>query len=92
MKVKYGFKAYVHKVAIAFDQLANTLLAGMPNETLSSRAYRSAQLAANKKLRWKIAEKLINILFIWQIKNHCYESYLSEIERNRSYATEYKNS
>lgn len=83
MSKNYGSKKYIWKVAIALDQLLNTLLAGWPDETLSSRTYRLANLADCKKKRWVIAEKVINAIFFWQ-KDHCYQSYLSELERNHS--------
>lgn len=36
-------KRYALNIAIGLDQLANTVLAGHPDETLSSRAYRAEQ-------------------------------------------------
>ena len=66
--------AYGKNVLIAVDQLANALLAGWPDETLSSRAW-----------RWQIAGKrswpcrVIDRLFFWE-DAHCYQSYVSERE------------
>lgn len=70
----------IHAVLIAIDQLANALLAGWPDETLSSRAYRCGELDLSPKRRWVIAHRLINWLFFWQ-KEHCRQAYLSELHR-----------
>ena len=60
------------QIAIAFDQLVNTLLGGMADETLSARAHRTGS----------VLEPLIDALFFWQA-DHCFESYLSEKERKQ---------
>lgn len=65
------------QVLIALDQLINTLIWGMADETLSARAHRHA-LKGDRK--WP--EKLINALFFWQ-SNHCKEAYESEINRSQ---------
>lgn len=83
MSKNYGAGKYFYKLAIALDKLLNTVLCGYPDETLSSRAYRSAVLEIVKKKRWIIAHKIINTLFFWQ-KEHCYHSYLAETERKHS--------
>lgn len=64
------------QVLIAVDQLINTLLGGLADETLSSRAYRHSRDGSRK---WP--EKLINTLFFWQ-KDHCKTAYESELNRN----------
>ena len=57
---------------IAVDQLANALLLGWPDETLSSRAW-----------RWHVAGKrswpmwCIEAVFFWEA-GHCFASYESE--------------
>lgn len=65
------------QIAIAIDQLANTLLGGMADETLSARAHRTGSA-------W---EPFIDALFFWQI-GHCFQSYISEKER-KQLPTEY---
>lgn len=65
------------QVLIALDQLANTLLCGYADETLSSRAHRHA---LKGDCVWP--EKLINALFFWQ-KDHCKQAYESEVERTQ---------
>lgn len=76
----HGRRSYWKSLLIALDQLANALLWGYVDETLSSRAYRSAH-----KRRWKIVERLINGLFFWdkqhiggRIVRHCELAYLAE--------------
>ncbi len=66
--------AYGKNVLIAVDQLANALLAGWPDETLSSRAWRWEQHGVRSWLR-----RCIDHLFFWE-DQHCYQSYLSERE------------
>ena len=60
------------QIAIAIDQLANTLLGGMADETLSARAHRTGS----------VLEPVIDTLFFWQT-GHCFESYISEKERKQ---------
>ena len=66
--------AYGKNVLIAVDQLANALLAGWPDETLSSRAW-----------RWHVGGlrswpcTLIDSLFFWE-DAPCYQSSVSERE------------
>lgn len=66
--------SYWKKVLIAVDQLANALLAGWPDETISSRAWRWEQDGVRAWPR-----RLIDRLFFWE-PNHCHESYVSERE------------
>lgn len=70
-------------VAIAVDQLANALLGGWPDETLSARAYRQQ----GKKRRWAVARAAIDGLFFWQ-PNHCQQAYESEKVRSHLPASE----
>ena len=65
------------QVLIAIDQLFNTLLGGYADETLSSRAYR---LELERGRPW--ARKFVDTL-LWFDKDHCKESYESEIERRQ---------
>lgn len=60
------------QIAIALDQLANALLGGMADETLSARAHRTGSA-------W---EPVIDALFFWHA-DHCFESYLSEKDRKQ---------
>ena len=65
---------YAKKILIAADQLLNALLAGWPDETLSSRAYRWEK---NGVRSWP--RIIIDLLFFWE-SEHCFQSYLSERE------------
>ena len=67
------------QIAIAIDQLANTLLGGFSDETLSARAHRTGSA-------W---EPVIDALFFWQA-DHCQDAYLSEKER-KQLPTEYRD-
>lgn len=66
----------LHQILVALDQLFNALLGGWADETLSARSYRNS----GKKRRWMMIKNAIDALFFWQ-PNHCFESYLSEMER-----------
>lgn len=70
---------YILQILIAIDQLANAILFGFADETLSSRAYR-----ADKKglIFGKIFRPCIDFLFFFQ-KEHCYQAYLEEIDKRQ---------
>lgn len=55
-------------ILVGLDQLANAVLLGDPDETISSRA---GKLKRSKK--WRAGANIINILFFWQ-KRHCKKS------------------
>lgn len=59
------------QILIAIDQLANAVIGGWADETLSSRAWREN--------RTRLIT-VINCLFFWE-GNHCEESYISERKR-----------
>ena len=64
---------YLYRVLDATSQLLNVLfLNGLPNESISGRAYRS---------EWP-AQKWINNLVFWE-PDHCYWAYLTDLERAR---------
>lgn len=67
------------QVAIAFDQLLNTIFNGYADETLSSRAHRRQ----HANTFWFYARRFIDFIFLvfFMQKNHCYEAFRSEIER-----------
>lgn len=71
---------YLLTVLVALDQVANALLWGDADETLSARAFRNAKLTDDPKLRWVLAHRLINSLFFWQ-SGHCFQAYASEVDR-----------
>lgn len=64
------------QILIALDQLANTLLGGMADETLSARAWRTQSPLY----------KVIDAIFFWDRqgpKRHCQLSYESEVLRSQ---------
>ena len=71
-------KRYVWNLLIALDQLANTLLAGWPDETLSARTHRKAEA---DQLFWRGLRWVIDLVMLWESKNHCRVSYEREITR-----------
>ena len=70
-------KRYALNIAIGLDQLANAVLAGHPDETLSSRAYRAEQ---SGQRYWGWTRRAIDLLFFWQ-SGHCQAAYESERQR-----------
>lgn len=70
-------RQYILANLIALDQLANTLLAGSPDETLSARAYRTEQ--QGKRLG-KVFRPLIDAL-LWFDRDHCRQAYLAEFKK-----------
>lgn len=69
---------YHTKIALGFDQFANTILGGWPDETLSSRAWRKRET----KVFWRIMRFIIDRIFFWQ-KNHCQNAYFLELKRHQ---------
>lgn len=65
---------YVMKVMIAFDQLANAVIGGHPDETLSAAAHRRH---LEGRSGWR---NLINGLFWWQ-EDHCRDAHINEAGR-----------
>ena len=75
---------YLKQVLIAFDQLVNALLNGMADETLSARAYRTAQDGKVFGLFWMpIIDALALMLTFGGDNNHCQDSYESERLRSQ---------
>lgn len=71
-------------VLIAADQLANTMVGGYPDETLSARAWRRQF----DSLGWSILREALDMLFFWDA-DHCLESYNNERLR-RQLPAEYR--
>ena len=87
MEIPSKLKLYAYHNLIAIDQLFNTLTGGAADETLSSRAYRGAVLKEHPRKRWRVIHILINAVFF--DRNHCRESYFSEVYR-RQYTEDFK--
>lgn len=74
-------KLWALNLLIALDQLANCLLRGDPDETLSARAHRMRE---KKQRYWGWLANAIDALFFWQrAPRHCERAYLSEVERRQ---------
>lgn len=69
---------YLLSVLIALDQLANALLAGSPDETLSARAWRSE---TNGRLLGMFFRPLIDFIFCPFERNHCEKSFVAEFKK-----------
>ncbi len=77
-----SFSFWWYQNWLAIDQLANSLLGGYADETLSSRSYR---MWAKGKPIGKLM-KVIDLLFFWQkirpdAIGHCHHAYLNEKDR-----------
>ena len=70
-------RQYIKNILIALDQLLHALFCCEVDETLSSRAYR---LDKERGRKWP--HLLIDTLLFFD-RDHCYQSYLSEIERKQ---------
>lgn len=70
---------WLYQNLIALDQLVNTLLGGMADETLSARAYR---MERDGHKYWGWTAGAINALFFWQT-DHCLGAYRDETERRQ---------
>lgn len=86
-EAKHGRRPYWLGLLIAIDQGFNALLWGYNDETLSSRAHRSAA-NPNPKAYWVVAERAIDGLFAWdreiiggRVVRHCELAYLGELAR-----------
>lgn len=71
---------YLYNIAIALDQLLNTVVGGWPDETLSSYAHRMRE---KRQPYWWWAADVIDRLFFWQ-EGHCASAHESEMLRRQS--------
>lgn len=76
---------YFHNLCVSLDQLANTILGGYPDETLSSRSYRCHTVSTF----WTCMMYVINTLFL--NKNHCKEAFYLEIDLPKQYKPSWDN-
>ena len=72
-----GIKWHAKQILIGVDQLINTFLGGWSDETMSARCYSNAQ----KYWYAKLGQIILDFIFRPWGKNHCEESYKSELER-----------
>ncbi len=75
-----NFLGHLKQFGIACDQVANTVLGGMADETLSARTHRVAQ-----KGYWyaELLEFILNLIFSPIKHNHCYNAFMSEVQRKQ---------
>lgn len=69
--------AWLLQLLIGFDQLANALVGGYADETLSSRAHRMREKG---QPYWRWTAGMIDGLFFWQ-QGHCKRAFESELRR-----------
>lgn len=88
-------RSWLHEVLIAVDQMANAVLAGYADETVSARAYRLGYRDEMRGVRgrWWWAWRVIDVLFwpqdfilrvktgLWPLYGHCQRAYQSEKAR-----------
>lgn len=70
-------KNYLLNLAVGVDQLANALIGGSADETLSARAHR---MRAKRQRWWGWTASAIDRLFFWQ-RDHCLNAHLAELQR-----------
>jgi len=66
---------WLEQTVIAIDQLANAIIGGMADETLSARSHRNKH-----KTGWNRFRKVLNLMFFWQ-EDHAAEAFASEKNR-----------
>lgn len=66
------------QIAIAFDQLANTVLGGYADETMSARCWRLRRFQP-----YRFLQPVIDMLFFWQV-DHCRRSHEAELARTQA--------
>lgn len=66
------------QIAIAVDQLINTLFGGYADETISARCWR-----LRERQPYKLLRPVIDGAFFWQDR-HCYHAYMAEVMRTQS--------
>lgn len=64
-------KLYVFNLLVSIDQLANTLLGGKPDETISSRAGKGALTGS---VFWVTVAGVIDFIFLPFERDHCFNS------------------
>lgn len=77
-----SIRTYILNVLIGLDQFANTLIGGLPDETISSRVYR------NSLNYWyaKPVRVLIDAIFrLVDGPEHCKQAYESELKHSHTF-------
>ena len=71
---------YLLNVLIAIDQLANALIGGAPDETLSASAWKGEQQGRTLP---RLFRPLIDLLFYPFQRDHCRKAYEAELRREQ---------
>ena len=71
--------AYILNVLIAVDQLVNTVFNGKPDETMSSTIWRMEK----EGHFWGFLRPIVDFLFRPFGTDHCYSSYLDEVNQSQ---------
>lgn len=75
---------YVLQVLIALDQLANAVLWGSPDETLSARAWRTEQSGKVFGRFWRpVIDGVMLVLTFGRDQDHCMKAHQSEVMRRQ---------
>ncbi len=75
--------AYLLAVLIALDQLANAMLRGAPDETLSARAWRAERRGRPAGRLRPVIDCMFLVLTAGRDKDHCRKAYESEVQRRQ---------
>ena len=67
------------RVLVAVDQVANAILGGQSDETISAKTYRMAR--KTNEWKWIKLEKIINNLM--GSATHCHDAYQAEVDRTQ---------
>lgn len=70
---------HLHQLAIALDQLVNTLLGGYADETLSARCYR----LSDRYWYAKVCRFVLDLVLSPRRRDHCLVSYQNEVARRQ---------
>ena len=73
------FFGFAWDVSDATSQLFNTLMGGMPGQTLAARAGRNKH-----RPLWNALRKLLNLLFSPRTKMHCERAIQRDLERSKA--------
>ena len=79
-------KMLPRELFLTFDQFLNVLCFGYADETLSARLYRAHRAG---RLLGRVLMPVVDFLWFWGDKPHCYRAYLKEKE-NRYLPPEYR--
>ncbi|GIX38016.1 MAG: hypothetical protein KatS3mg127_1255 [Silanimonas sp.] len=85
VKDRWDNRPWLQRLGDSVSQLANVLLLnGMPDESISGRAWRNTALRRPPRRRWWVARLFAEALF-WPIDRgqHCRLAYEQDIERAR---------